>query len=71
MSGRDDARAFPSATAAPCWDPPSASALPSTAVLHVFRAAGLVASLLVAEGWQVAADDKVFFMELPPEVLPV
>ena len=71
MSGRDDARAFPSATAAPCWDPPSASALPSTAVVHVFRAAGLVASLLVAAGWHVAADDRVFFMELPPEVLPV
>src|SRR5262245_24415468 len=39
--------------------------------MRVIRAAGIVSLLLVATGWQIAADDKVFFMELPREVLPV
>jgi hypothetical protein len=38
--------------------------------MRVIQAAGAVALLLVAAGWPLAADDNVFFMELPPQVLP-
>lgn len=38
--------------------------------MRVIRVAGVVALLCVVAGWRAAADDKVFFMELPREVLP-
>jgi hypothetical protein len=37
--------------------------------MRVIRTASVVALLLAAAGWHVAAEDKVFFMELPRGVL--
>jgi probable HAF family extracellular repeat protein len=39
--------------------------------VHLIRTAGALAFLFMAAVWHVAAEDKVFFMELPPEVLPL
>jgi probable HAF family extracellular repeat protein len=38
--------------------------------MRVIQAAGALALLLIVASWPLAADDKVFFMELPPEALP-